>query len=175
MTVSVVTLIGLMGAGKTTVGQRAADELGRPFVDTDTLVARRAGTSIAEIFASDGEDTFRRLEREVIATALTTPRAIVSVGGGAVLDPTNVARMRAAGPVLWLHAEPVTLLSRLQRSLRRGDRPLLVEADPLERLITLLTRRRAAYESAASATLVTDGMDVDQCAKQLVEWIRDHP
>lgn len=171
---SVVTLIGLMGAGKTTAGQRAADELDRPFVDTDTLVARRTGRSIAEIFAGDGEAAFRRLERDAIATALTTPLAIVSVGGGAVLDPINVARMRAAGPVVWLHAEPATLLSRLQPSLQHGDRPLLAEADPQERLTTLLARRRDAYEAAASATLVTDGMDVDQCAKLLVEWIREH-
>jgi shikimate kinase len=174
VTADVVTLIGLMGAGKTKVGERAADELGRPFVDTDALVAHRAGRTVAEIFAGDGEAAFRRLERDAITTALATPGAVVSVGGGAVMDETNVARMRAAGPVLWLYAEPATLLSRLQSSVARGDRPLLASGDPLATLTTLLARRHDAYESAASATLVTDGLEVVESAKLVAEWIKEH-
>ena len=170
----VVTLIGLMGAGKTKVGQRAAAALERPFVDTDDLIARSAGTTIAEIFATEGEPAFRRREREAIAAALDTPAAIVSVGGGAVLDPDNVARMRAAGPVLWLYAEPTTLLYRLRRSLQRGDRPLLAGDDPLQVLTTLLARRREAYEAAATATLRTDGLSVERSARLLAEWIRNN-
>jgi shikimate kinase len=174
VTVEVVTLIGLMGAGKTKVGQRAAAELERPFVDTDELIARDAGVSVAQIFTTEGEAAFRRRERAAIATALATPGAVVSVGGGAVLDPDNVARMRATGPVLWLYAEPATLLFRLRRSLQRGDRPLLAGEDPLEVLTSLLARRRPAYEAAASATLRTDGLSVDRSATLLADWIRSN-
>lgn len=174
VTTRVVTLIGLMGAGKTKVGQRAAEALERPFVDTDELIARSAGTTVAEIFATEGEPAFRRRERDAIAAALEMPGAIVSVGGGAVLDPDNVARMRAAGPVLWLYAEPATLLYRLRRSLQRGDRPLLAGDDPLGVLTSLLARRRAAYEAAAAATLRTDGLSVERSATLLADWIRNH-
>jgi shikimate kinase len=174
VTVKVVTLIGLMGAGKTKVGQRAAEALERPFVDTDELIARDAGMSVTEIFATEGEPGFRRRERAAIAAALETPGAVVSVGGGAVLDADNVARMRAAGPVLWLYAEPTTLLSRLRRSLQRGDRPLLAGDDPLEVLTTLLARRRPVYEAAALATLRTDGLSVERSAALLADWIRSH-
>ncbi|HSK90291.1 MAG TPA: shikimate kinase [Euzebyales bacterium] len=174
MTTPVVTLIGLMGAGKTKVGQRAASAVGRPFVDTDTLVADGAGRTVREIFASDGEAAFRRLERAAIADALARRGAVVSVGGGAVLDPANTRRMRAAGHVVWLYAEPATLLARLHNSLRRGDRPLLAAGDPLEVLTGLLARRRAAYEAAATATLRTDGMSVDASADLLAEWLREH-
>lgn len=169
-----VTLIGLMGAGKSKVGRRAADALGRPFVDTDALVAEGAGLTVAEIFATEGEPGFRRLERDAISSALAMPRAVVAVGGGAVLDVGNVARMRAAGPVLWLYAEPATLLVRLQNSLRRGDRPLLAAGEPLAVLTDLLARRRDAYARAASATLRTDGLEVDESAAVVAEWIREH-
>jgi shikimate kinase len=172
--INTVTLIGLMGAGKTRVGQRAAHALDRSFVDTDTLLERTAGKTVTEIFAAAGEPAFRRFERDALVTALATPGAIVSVGGGAVLDPGNVTRMRAAGPVLWLYADPVTLLWRLERSLKRGDRPLLANGDPLEVLTRLLEQRRAAYESAASATLKTDGLSVEQSAALLAGWIREH-
>ena len=175
MTVAVVTLIGLMGAGKTKVGRRAAEALDRPFVDTDELIVRCSGMTIPEIFAAEGEPAFRRREREAITTALATPGAIVSVGGGAVLDTANVTRVRAAGHVLWLYAEPTTLLYRLRRSLQRGDRPLLAGGDALEVLTTLLDQRRAAYEAAASAMLRTDGLSVERSATLLTEWIRSNP
>ena len=174
MTAAVVTLIGLMGAGKSRVGRTAAEQLGRPFIDTDALVAAHAGRPVSEIFATEGEAAFRKLERAAVAEAVTTPGAVVSVGGGAVLDPTNVERMRAAGPVLWLYAEPATLVVRLQNSLRRGDRPLLSSGDPLEVLTDLLARRRAAYTAAASATLPTDGLEVRESADLLAGWIREH-
>ena len=170
----VVTLIGLMGAGKTKVGQRAAEALDRPFVDTDELIVRACGMTIPKIFASEGEPAFRKRERDAIAVALETPGAIVSVGGGAVLDTENVGRMRAAGPVLWLYAEPTTLLYRLRRSLQRGDRPLLAGGDALDVLTAMLARRRSAYEAAASFTLRTDGMSVERSASLLTDWIRSN-
>jgi shikimate kinase len=174
VTASVVTLIGLMGAGKSKVGRRAAERLGRPFIDTDAVVAAHAGRPVSEIFATEGEAAFRKLERAAIADAVVTPGAIVSVGGGAVLDPTNIERMRAAGPVLWLYADPATLVVRLQNSLRRGDRPLLAGGEPLEVLTDLLARRREAYTAAATAMLETDGLEVHESTDLLADWIRTH-
>lgn len=174
MTLPVVTLIGLMGAGKTRVGQTAAALLERPFIDTDALIAAAADKPVAAIFADDGEAEFRRLEREAIRSAMECGGAVVSVGGGAVMETVNVNRVRAAGPVVWLYAEPATLLTRLRRSLQRNDRPLLTQGDPLEVLTRLLEQRHAAYSAAATTVLRTDGLEVDQSAALLAAWIRDH-
>ena len=170
----VVTLIGLMGAGKSKVGRLAAEAVGRPFADTDRMVEADAGCTVTDIFSTEGELAFRRRERAAVAAALTRTDAIVSVGGGAVLDPDNVERMRAAGPVVWLYAEPETLAARLRRSARRGDRPLLAGTDPVAVLRALLAQRREAYEAAASVVLRTDGLAVDQSARLLAGWIREH-
>lgn len=174
MTTRVVTLIGLMGAGKTKVGRLAATTLRRPFVDTDDAIEEASGRTIAQIFETDGEAEFRRREAAAVRAALAQPGAIVSVGGGAVLDPENTRRMRAAGPVVWLYAEPETLADRLHTSVLRGDRPLLAGAEPVTVLRELLERRRPAYTAAASATLCTDGLAVEQSAALLVEWITEH-
>jgi shikimate kinase len=170
----VVTLIGLMGAGKTKVGRLAAVALDRAFVDTDRLIEEAAGATIAQIFADEGEAAFRRREVTAVRAALEHPAAIVSVGGGAVLDDRNVTRMRAAGPVIWLYAEPATLAQRLRKSLLRGDRPLLADDDPVAVLRDLLERRRDAYAAAATVTLATDGLAVEQSAALLADVIREH-
>jgi shikimate kinase len=175
VTVGIVTLIGLMGAGKTKVGRNAAAAVGRVFVDTDRLVEREAGMTIADIFASEGEPGFRRRERAAVEAATATPGAVVSVGGGAVLDERNVARMRAAGQVVWLYAEPETLAQRLRRSVLRGDRPLLADADPVAVLRGLLEERRASYEAAATTVLCTDGLAVEQSTRMLTDWLLEHP
>lgn len=174
MTRSIVTLIGLMGAGKSKVGRTAAARLHRPFVDTDTLIAEAAGMPVSLIFEREGEPAFRRRERTALAAAFDLDGAIVSVGGGAVLDAANVERMRAAGHVVWLYAEPATLAARLRNSVLRGDRPLLADGDPLDVLRRLLAERGPVYAAAASATLDTDGMAVDESAALLADWIRDH-
>lgn len=174
MTVRVVTLIGLMGAGKSKVGRAAAAALDRPFVDTDALVEQAAGMTVTELFHAEGEAAFRRREAAAVRAALARRRAIVSVGGGAVVDPDNARRMRAAGPVVWLHASPETLAARLHKSLVRGDRPLLADGDPVAVLTDLLARRRAAYAAASTITLRTDGLAVEESAALLVDCIRRH-
>ncbi len=174
MTCAVVTLVGLMGAGKSKVGRAAADLLQRPFVDTDRLVSDDTGMTVAQIFEREGEAAFRRRERAAVDAALGIDCGIVSVGGGAVLDPYNVARVRAAGPVVWLAARPETLAERLRNSVRRGDRPLLVGTDTVAVLTRLLAERHDAYAAAASVTLHTDGLAVSESAALLADWIREH-
>lgn len=170
-----VTVIGLMGAGKTKVGRGVAELLDRPFVDTDHLVEQGAGMPVSQIFATEGEPAFRARERDAVVEALATDGAIVSVGGGAVLDPVNVERMRAAGSVVWLHADPAELAMRLRKSLLRGDRPLLADGEPVEVLTRLLDERGAAYRAAATVVLRTDGLAVEESTEVLATWIREHP
>jgi shikimate kinase len=155
--VGTVWLVGMMGAGKSTVGALLARRLGRPFVDSDEEVERAAGRSVAEIFASDGEAAFRRLEREVVESHLGEA-AVVALGGGAIADAGLRAAVAASGTLVYLRAEEATLLRRL------GDcetRPLLAGGDAGERrarLRALLDARRETYESA-DVVVATDGLE----------------
>jgi shikimate kinase len=151
-------LVGLMGAGKTTVGRRCAQRLGREFVDTDDLVIMRAGMPIDEIFATAGEAHFRTLERDVIADVCASPAPlVVACGGGAVLDPENRRQLRGAGVVVWLRASVAVLAARV------GDgsaRPLLA-GGPAAALSRLDRLREPLYEAAADCAVDTDGIDAD--------------
>jgi shikimate kinase len=152
-----VVLVGLMGAGKSTVGARCAERMGRAFVDTDAVVESIAGAPVADLFAHDGEAAFRELERSAVADACAAPVPIViAAGGGAVLDAENRKHLRDAGFVVWLRAPAAQLAARVGDG--RG-RPLL-SADPAGTLERLATVRLAAYEAAAHATIDTDGMTV---------------
>jgi shikimate kinase len=152
-----LVLIGLMGAGKTSVGQECARRLGRPFVDTDDLVVSGARLSVEAIFAAGGEARFRELEREVVATVCASPEPLViACGGGTVLDPENRRALRGAGLLIWLRAPAATLLTRV------GDgstRPLLRD-DPAAALARLVRLRAPAYEAAAHACIDTDCLDI---------------
>jgi shikimate kinase len=158
-------LVGLMGAGKTTVGRCCAERLGRDFVDTDDLVIMRAGMPIDDIFASRGEAQFRALEREVIADVCASPAPlVVACGGGSVIDPDNRKQLRNAGVVVWLRASVAVLAERV------GDgntRPLLAHGP--EAALTRLERlREPLYEAAANVAVETDGIDPDAVADAVV-------
>ena len=156
-----LVLVGLMGAGKSTVGPRCAKRLGRPFVDTDEVIASAAGMSVAELFAREGEPAFRALERDAVAEAgAAIVPSVIAVGGGAVVDAENRRLLREAGFVVWLRANPAQLAARVGDG--RG-RPLLDQAplgDTAATLAGLEARRRSAYEAAAHTTVDTDGLAV---------------
>ena len=157
-------LTGFMGTGKSEVGRRLAERFGRPFLDTDEMVERRAGKTIASIFAEDGEEAFRALERASIAEATGSKGAVIALGGGAVLDSGNVACLRAAGELVCLTARPETILDRV------GDvaaRPLLAGCDPRAVIIRLLDERHAAYEAAADLTVDTSDRSVDEVVEEI--------
>src|SRR3972149_11457931 len=105
-------LVGSMGAGKTTVGRRLADVLGLGFVDTDALVERAAGASIADIFTRWGERRFRAIERQAIARAVAGSRQVIATGGGALMDPRDRARLLGGGLTIWLAAAPRGMAGR---------------------------------------------------------------
>jgi shikimate kinase len=156
-----LVLIGLMGAGKTTVGRRCAEALERAFVDTDDLIVAQAGASIPEIFAAEGETGFRARERAVVADVVASPEPLViACGGGAMVDATNRRAVKDAGFVVWLACAPDELAARVERDGTTG-RPLLAGAPTAATLTRLEGLRSSAYEAAADARVVTDRRDVD--------------
>ncbi|MCK8519694.1 shikimate dehydrogenase [Methanoculleus sp. 7T] len=154
-----VVLTGFRGTGKTSVGRILADRLQAPFFDTDTLVERRAGMPIPEIFRRHGEAHFRALEREAIAS-LRTAEGVISTGGGAVSDPANVADLRWHGTVFLLSAPPDVIHERIAGS----DRPGLTGLPPAEEVQTLLARRKEAYLGAADTCIDTGRRMPDEVA-----------
>ncbi len=166
-----LVLIGLMGAGKTTVGQRCAELLDRAFLDTDELVEANTRMGVADIFEQHGEQRFRALERDAVADASASPvPLVIACGGGAVLDADNRRVLRANGVVVWLRAAPAVLGERVDAGPRR---PLLAGGAPpaatLERLAEL---RAPAYEAAAHLSVDTEGRTVDEVATRVVEEFR---
>ena len=172
MTRKHLVLIGLMGAGKTTVGLECAARLDRAFVDTDDLVTSVAQMSVETIFADLGEERFRQLEREVVADVCESPTPLViACGGGTVVDPDNRRALRAAGLVVWLRAPTSTLLSRV------GDgstRPLL-HGDPAGALERLGRLRELTYEAAAHAAVDTDDLDIEGVAAAVLALFEGAP
>lgn len=139
-----IFLIGMMGTGKTTVGQLLAQELNYRFFDTDVLVERVEGQSISEIFARQGEEPFRKLESLILAQLCAETRSIIATGGGIVLRPQNWSYLRH-GLVIWLDA-PVTVL--VKRLAADNTRPLLQEKELEGRLTQLLAVRQSLYGEA---------------------------
>ncbi|KYF92482.1 transcriptional regulator [Sorangium cellulosum] len=144
---ALVALLGLRGAGKTTIGGRAAARLGVPFLELDGLVATRAGMSLAALFEIHGSAYYRRLEREELAR-LADARAhgIVATGGGLVTDPATFERLRRCAVTVWLRAKPE---DHWRRVVEQGDaRPMANRADAMKELRALFLARRALYEQA---------------------------
>ncbi len=145
-----IILVGMMGAGKSAVGRELAKLLRRPLADIDGEIARRAGKSISDIFAGDGEDAFRKMESEELARALQKNGCIIAAGGGAILAPQNAKLMRAGGTVFYLCAPPKLLAARA----RPQNRPLLARAkNPEKTLAKLLREREPLYRKTAHCTI----------------------
>ncbi|MDQ8754892.1 shikimate kinase [Sphingosinicella sp. LHD-64] len=140
-----IVLVGLMGAGKSTVGRRLAARLGRPFFDADAEIETAAGMTIAEIFERFGEAHFRDGERRVMARLIDGPAGVIATGGGAFADDATRALILERGVAVWLDADIATLAERVGR---RDHRPLLKDRDAAEVLSELAGRRNAAYAEA---------------------------
>jgi shikimate kinase len=138
-------LVGMMGAGKSSVGRPLAEALGYRFLDADTALEQAAGRAIPEIFASDGEEGFRELETAVLDGIAAWHSLVVATGGGVVTRPVNWGHLRQ-GVVIWLDAPEDLLLRRLRAD--STARPLLAQADPAARLAALLEARRPLYAQA---------------------------
>ncbi|MDZ4777386.1 MAG: shikimate kinase [Alphaproteobacteria bacterium] len=145
-----IVLVGLMGAGKTTVGRRLAALLRLPFVDADEEIEKAAGLKIAEIFAMHGEEEFRRGERRVIARLLHGPPQVLATGGGAFMNDETRALVLAHATSVWLRADLDVLMRRVEK---RDNRPLLKQGDPRATMERLMAERYPIY---GEADLVVD-------------------
>ncbi len=160
-------LVGFMGSGKSAVGARLAAVLGWKLVDLDRFVERQAGRKIAAIFAVEGEEGFRRREREALREALTQEKVVVSCGGGAVLREENRALLLAHPAVYRLRVSEKMVMERVGRSRHR---PLLRVADPAARVRQLMQEREPLY-ALFPRQVETDGRSVEEIADQiLLEW-----
>lgn len=165
-----VLLVGMMGAGKTTVGRLLARRLGWRYVDSDEEVESLTGHTVKELFESRGEEAFRPLESKALAAAVAgDDPAVVSVAGGAVLDPANRALVKRSGTVVWLRASPETLLRRVTADVgasratdapapRTDHRPLLAH-DPARVIEALERARRHVYEEVADVVVDVDEVE----------------
>ena len=140
-----VALVGMMGAGKTSLGRRLATRLDVPFKDADHEIEVAAGLSVSEIFEKFGEPYFRDGERRVIARLLTEPPHIMATGGGAYMDPVTRAAMKEGAVTIWLKAPLEFLVARVKK---RDTRPLLRGGDVREKIEKLLQEREPVYAEA---------------------------
>lgn len=167
-----VVLVGLMGVGKSSVGRALARELKRPFVDTDSVIESNEGRTIADIFAVDGESTFREIERRTLDSVLASSEpAVIATGGGVVETDEcreTLLRLRRAGArVVWLAATIATMAERTGRS---NNRPLLT-GDRESTLERLLDRRRGFYEEVSDAKIDTDGKSVARIVREVMKAV----
>lgn len=149
-----IALVGLMGAGKSSVGRRLALELGVPFKDADDEIVIAAGRPIADIFEERGEDEFRAGERRVIARLLDEPPHILATGGGAFMNPLTRIVLRQRATTVWLRADLETLVKRVSR---RDDRPLLRNVDRRAVMAGLMDKRYPTYSEADLTVESRDG------------------
>jgi shikimate kinase len=166
-------LVGLMGAGKTTVGRALARRLQLTFVDSDQEIEARTGVRIATIFELEGEAGFRLREEEVIAQLVRRQGIVLATGGGAVLNPTTRERLRRHGTVIYLRASAEDLWHRTRHD---RSRPLLQTADPKARLQQLYDQRDPLYRETAHIVIDTAHQSVQRLVNQLeTEIARQQP
>ena len=140
-----IVLTGFMGTGKSEVGKRLAERLEWRFIDTDNVIERELGKSIAQIFTEKGEAYFRTQERRVIAQTWHQQACVIATGGGTIADPANVRLLKKSGLVVCLTATPEVIYKRVGKST---NRPLLQEGEPLAKIRTLIADRSRAYAKA---------------------------
>lgn len=165
-----IVLVGLMGAGKSSIGRMLADRLDLEFVDADSAIEAAAGATIEEIFETHGEATFRSGERRVIARLLSGPVRVIATGGGAFMDPETRERVRASAVSVWLKADLPTLLKRVSR---RGGRPLLKGGDAEAKLGALMAERSPVY-AEADVTVETSDNRLEEVAERLIAALERH-
>ena len=162
-----IWLIGMMGSGKSTIGEALADSLGEPFVDSDAEVERETGLTVRQLWEQRGEAALRHEESGVVRRLAGSPAGIVATGGGVVLDPGNVEEMRRSGTVVWLRASPGALAARIEGTAR----PLLDVDDVEARLAEILNARESLYRRAAHVTVDTEGADIASVLASVTEAV----
>ncbi|MGA2255025.1 MAG: shikimate kinase [Thermoguttaceae bacterium] len=176
-----LVLIGYRATGKTTLAQQLAQRLGWDWIDADVEIEHRAGKSIAQIFAEEGESAFRDLEAAVIADLCGrgtrgTRLRVVAAGGGAPLREESRRVMREFGQVVWLTASPETILTRMTGDATTADRrPSLTNRPPLEEIVQLLSRREPVYRESAHLIVDTEGKSPQQLTDEILAGLELSP
>jgi shikimate kinase len=164
-----ICLVGMMGAGKTTVGRQLAKRIGWRFVDADHEIESRTGVRIPTIFEIEGEAGFRRREAETIEALTRESGLVLATGGGAVLDPSNRGRLKESGLVVYLRVLPLLLYERTRHD---RNRPLLQVADPLARLEELFAERDPLYREVADVVIDTSSGGVGSLVRRVEQELR---
>lgn len=165
-------LIGLMGAGKTTLGKQLANKLRRTFYDSDQVICERTGVSIPTIFELEGEAGFRCREAMVISDLVQQKNIVIATGGGTVLQIENRLKLQQNGHVVYLHAQPEVLLGRIAHD---KNRPLLQVSDPLAKLQELYTIRDPIYRTTAHTIIDVDSLDSTHTITRIIRLLRKPP
>ena len=164
-----IYLIGMMGSGKSTIGQMLADRLHMPWCDLDKIVEKK-GMTIKEIFEAHGEAHFRKLESGTLCDLASGEKQVVSTGGGIVLSEENRQSMRESGHVFYLCARPETLIERLET--KRADRPLIEQGNLQEKIQRIYEARKDMYICAADYVVHTDGLSMEQVVGEIIEGLK---
>jgi shikimate kinase len=166
-----IYLVGMMGAGKTTLGRALAQRLGREFVDCDRVLVERTGVAVATIFEIEGEEGFRRRESAVLAEMAKRDACVIATGGGIVLDPSNRRMLRESGTVVYLRARAESLWERTRHD---SSRPLLTTPDPRARIAELLEAREPLYKECAHLVIDTGAQSASTLVGRVLAALREH-
>ena len=165
-----IVLVGMMGAGKTTVGELLATKLNRELKDIDRVIEQEQKKSIIEIFTDDGEEVFRKLESETIEKFSNMSDLIISTGGGALEKANNLSNLQKNGIIIYLKADIEELFKRVKNETQR---PLLKEQDPLE-VIKKLIKKREKFYLMADITIITDNKSPEKITEEIIKAIKNY-
>lgn len=170
----IIYIVGYRCTGKTTVGRLLAGKLKWQFIDTDRQIEQQQGTSISTIVQKEGWSCFRQLEKKALKTISGRQNAVVSTGGGIVLDPENRDVIRKTGTCIWLKASIVTILDRLSRDpASSGTRPRLSSSGLEQETHELIEQRTPLYRQVHSFCLETDVLAPDQCIHHIIRSLKN--
>lgn len=166
-----LALIGFMGTGKTAIAEALALRLNKEFIELDSLIEKKAGKSIPEIFQQHGEATFRKLETEVTRQIARRKNTVIAGGGGIVLNQINIEYLKKECIIVYLTASPEIILKRT--AVAQNKRPLLEVADKAQRIQELLKKRQPLYERAADIKIDTSGLNINAITEQIISELKN--
>ncbi len=164
-----IVLVGFMGTGKTQVARALSEKLGMKYVSTDSFIEEKEKTSISDIFSKRGEGYFRKAEKDVIKDVSLMENVVVDAGGGVVIDPENLERLKKKGIIVCLWASPEVILERTKKYTHR---PLLNVDDPLKKIKELLTLRKPFYERI-DCRIHTSKMTLEEVADEIIRRVKN--
>jgi shikimate kinase len=167
-----IALIGFMGTGKTVVGKRLAEKLGKEFLELDAIIEKKAGKSIPEIFRQDGEISFRELEIAVTREVANVRNAVIACGGGIVLNKINIDRLRKECVIVCLTASPQVIIKRTSGDT--DERPLLAVSDRAWQIEELMKFREPYYKGSADIMINTSRMNTDSVVERIIGKLEDY-